>query len=57
MAFVRSLVHTSSGLAPPTFPWGAALIGALTGVGSALLGSCVAALLAARVDVATALRE
>lgn len=54
---VPHLLGPRAGLTPPGFPLSGALIGVATGLGAALLGGTIPALLAARVDIGSALRD
>jgi putative ABC transport system permease protein len=52
-----TLIAPESGATPPDFPWQAAGWGLLAAVVTTLVGAAIPALIAARLDIATALRE
>jgi ABC-type antimicrobial peptide transport system permease subunit len=54
---VPRLLDPAQALNDPAFPWSAAAIGVATGVGAALIGGLLPAIVAARIDVAFALRD
>lgn len=54
---VPRLLDPARALNAPQFPWSAAVIGVATGIGAALAGGISPAIVAARIDVAYALRD
>lgn len=52
-----TLISPQSAATPPSFPWAAAGWGLLASVTTTLLGAAIPAALAARLDIATALRD
>lgn len=56
-AVVPSLLPAASPVAAPGFPWNAALVGLVIAIATAAAGATYPATVAARLDVATALRE
>jgi len=56
-AWAPTLISPQSAAVPPSFPWAAAGWGLLASVTTTLLGAAIPAALAARLDIATALRD